>query len=55
MQHLQDQVTELLQERWAEGYVGMNARNVWPRLTHDLKALRHSFLYIDAITTANDP
>lgn len=55
MQRLQDQVTELLQERWAEGYAGMSARDVWPLLNQDLKAIRHSFRYIETIIAANDP
>ena len=55
MQRLQDQVAELLQERRAEGYAGISAREVWPRLDQDLKAMRHSFRYIDATIAANDP
>jgi DNA-binding phage protein len=55
MQRLQDQVAELLQERWAEGYTGMSAREVWPFLDVNLKSVRHSFRHIDAAIAANDP
>lgn len=55
LQRLQDQVDELLQERRADGYAGISARDVWPLLDQDLKAIRHSFRYIDAAIAANDP
>lgn len=54
MKRLHDQVTALLHERWNAGYAGMSARDIWPLLTHDLKAIRHSFRHIEVAIAAND-
>lgn len=54
MQRLQDQVAKVLEERWAGGHAGISAREEWPHFDQDLKAIRHSFRYIDAAIAAND-
>jgi len=51
---LRERVTELLQERLEEGYEGMSARDVLPRVDSELKAVRNMYRVISEVVAAND-
>ena len=53
-ERLREQVSELLQERLEEGYQGMSARDVLPRVDAELKAVRNIYGLISEVVAAND-
>ena len=53
-ERLREQVSELLQERLEEGYQGLNARDVLPKVDAELKAVRNIYGLISQVVAAND-
>lgn len=51
---LQAQISELVQERFEAGYVGISAREMWPSLPSDQKSVRHSFSLVAKAVADDD-